>query len=119
MVRQSSKKIRINNKTIGLIQEMVERLVKQYAPQKVVLFGSYAYGRAHSDSDIDLLIIKETPERFLDRWITVRRILSDPQRKVGLDILVLTPREISERLARGDQFVAEIVKMGKVLYAAQ
>ena len=119
MVRQNSKKTQMNSKTVNLVHEMVEKLVKQYAPQKVVLFGSYAYGRAHSDSDIDLLIIKETSERFIERWVTVRRILSDPQRKVGLDILVLTPREISERIDRGDQFVEEIVKKGKVLYAAQ
>ena len=119
MVRQSSRKLQINNKTLDLVQEMVEKLVKQYAPQKVVLFGSYAYGRVNTDSDIDLLIIKETSERLIERWATVRRILSDPQRKVGLDVLVLTPREVSERLARGDQFVAEIVKKGKVLYAAE
>ena len=116
MVRQNSKKTQMNSKTVNLVHEMVEKLVKQYAPQKVVLFGSYAYGRAHSDSDIDLLIIKETSERFIERWVTVRRILSDPQRKVGLDILVLTPREISERIDRGDQFVEEIVKKGKVFY---
>jgi len=101
-----------------VIQRIVEKLVSGYAPQKVILFGSYAYGDPTPDSDIDLLIIKETPERFIDRWVTVRRILSDPKRMVPLETLVLTPQEVSRRLAIGDQFLAEIMEKGEVLYAA-
>ena len=101
-----------------VIQGIVEKLHAGYAPQRVILFGSYAYGNPRPDSDIDLLIIKETPERFIDRWVTVRRILSDPKRKLPLETLVLTPQEVSKRLAIGDQFVAEILEKGKVLYAA-
>lgn len=118
MVRQSSRKKPVTKKAPGFVQNMVEKLVNQYTPQKIILFGSYASGQAHSDSDVDLLIIKETTERFIERWVAVRHILSDPRRKVGLDVLVLTPQEVSERLARGDQFVAEIINNGKVLYAA-
>jgi predicted nucleotidyltransferase len=84
----------------------------------VILFGSYAYGNPRPDSDIDLLIIKDTSERFIDRWVTVRKILSDPTRKVPLETLVLTPQELSERLAIGDQYLAEIMEKGEVLYAA-
>ncbi len=101
-----------------IIQHMLEKLLTEYAPQKVILFGSYAYGNPRPDSDIDLLIIKETTDRFIDRWVTVRRILSDPQRTVPLETLVLTPQEVSRRLAIGDQFLAEIVEKGEVLYAA-
>ena len=101
-----------------IIQGILEKLLSGYAPQKVILFGSYAYGDPRPDSDIDLLIIKETPERFIDRWVTVRRILSDPKRKLPLETLVLTPQEVSRRLAVGDQFVAEILEKGKILYAA-
>jgi predicted nucleotidyltransferase len=100
-----------------VIQRIVEKLVSGYAPQRVILFGSYAYGDPTPDSDIDLLIIKETPERFIDRWVTVRRILSDPKRMVPLETLVLTPQEVSRRLAIGDQFLAEIMEKGEVLYA--
>ena len=101
-----------------IIQGMVNTLRKGYAPQRVILFGSHAYGTPRSDSDIDLLIIKETSERFIDRWVTVRRILSDAQRKIPVETLVLTPQEVSKRLAIGDQFIAEIMKEGEVLYAA-
>jgi predicted nucleotidyltransferase len=96
----------------------VEKLVANYAPEKVILFGSYAYGDPRPDSDIDLLIIKETSERFIDRWVTVRRILSDPKRRFPLETLVLTPQEVSQRQAAGDQFVEEILRRGEVLYAA-
>ena len=100
------------------IQEIIQKLIAEYAPTKVILFGSHARGNPRPDSDIDLLIVKETSERFIDRWVMVRRILSDPQRMVGLETIVLTPQELSSRLAGGDQFLAEIVQNGKVLYAA-
>ncbi len=107
-----------SRKTQEVIQDILEKLLAGYAPQKVILFGSYAYGNPRPDSDIDLLIVKETSERFIDRWVTVRRLLSDPTRTVPLETLVLTPQEVSRRLAIGDQFLAEIVEKGKVLYAA-
>lgn len=102
----------------AVIQGILAKLLTGYAPQKVILFGSYAYGNPRPDSDIDLLIIKDTSERFIDRWVSVRRILSDPTRKVPLETLVLTPKELSERLAIGDQYLAEIMEKGEVLYAA-
>ena len=100
-----------------VIQRMLERLVAEYAPKKVILFGSGAQGREDPDSDIDLLIIKETTDRFIDRWATVQRILTGTHRSLPVDTLVLTPKEIEERLAAGDQFIAEILEAGRVLYA--
>ena len=96
----------------------VEKIIKSYFPQKVILFGSSVKGRQHSDSDIDLLIIKDTKERFIDRWIKVRKIISDPGMRIPIDTLVLTPGEISERLIKGDLFIKEILPEGKILYAA-
>lgn len=99
------------------LQKLVQRLVAEYAPEKVILFGSYAYGQPDADSDIDLLIIKDTGERFIDRWTTAQQILTDRRRTVGLETLVMTPQEVQKRLAVGDQFVAEILNKGRVLYA--
>ena len=101
-----------------IIEGVLDKLVAEYAPEKVVLFGSYAYGNPGPDSDIDLLIIKQTSERFFDRCFAVRRVLSDPKRKVPLEVLVLTPQEVSKRLDIGDQFIAQILEKGRVLYAA-
>ncbi|MBI2487157.1 MAG: nucleotidyltransferase domain-containing protein [Deltaproteobacteria bacterium] len=107
-----------NNEVREIIQEILEKLLTNYFPQKVILFGSYAYGKPQPDSDIDLLIIKETSERFIDRWVTVRHILSDPKRRIALETLVLTPEEVSKRLAVGDQSLAEIIEKGELLYEA-
>ncbi len=99
------------------IQSILDKLVTGYAPQKVILYGSYAYGKPDRDSDIDLLIIKETTERFIDRWVTVQQILTGTHPSIPVETLVLTPQEMERRLAIGDQFVEEIITRGEVLYA--
>lgn len=100
------------------IDKIVRRVVDIYQPEKIILFGSYAYGEPDADSDIDLLIIKKTSERFIDRCTHVRKIVSDPRRSIAFEPLVFTPKELEERLAIGDQFIEEIVTKGQVLYAA-
>ncbi|GAI96927.1 unnamed protein product [marine sediment metagenome] len=99
------------------IQKILDKLVTDYAPQKVILYGSYAYGKPDRDSDIDLLIIKNTSERFIDRWVTVQQILTGTHPSIPVETLVLTPQEMEKRLAIGDQFVEEIINKGEVLYA--
>ena len=65
-----------------------------------------------------MLIIKETSERFIDRWVEVQRILTGMHRSIPVETLVLTPQEVEKRLAIGDQFIEEIMEKGEVLYAA-
>jgi predicted nucleotidyltransferase len=98
------------------IQRILLKLIAGYTPQKVILFGSQAYGAPDRDSDIDLLIIKETAGRFIDRWVEVQRILAGTHRGLAVDTFVLTPLELENRLAIGDQFMSEILKNGEVLY---
>jgi len=100
------------------LDKIVSRLVDTYRPEKIILFGSYAYGKPNADSDLDLLIIKKSSERFIDRWVNVRRIVSDPKRSISFEPIVLTPDEVKERLAIGDQFIKEIITRGEILYAA-
>jgi predicted nucleotidyltransferase len=88
-------------------------LVEQYRPQTVLLFGSMADEKTEEWSDLDLVIIKETDRRFLDRTKEVMQLLRP---RVGVDILVYTPAEF-ERLIRERIFVRdEIAEKGKVLY---
>jgi len=101
------------------VASIVHRLVENYQPQQVILFGSLAYGKPHADSDIDLLIIKETTISTLQRRVLVRRLLADPQRRVPISPLVLTPAELAQRLAWHDPFYQEIVQRGRVLYVQQ
>jgi uncharacterized protein len=92
----------------------VERIVHELIPEKVVLFGSYAYGVPTPDSDVDLLIILKTDAPSKNRsWAVSQLLLPRP---FPVDILVRTPQEIEQALVRGDFFVREILERGVVLY---
>ena len=95
------------------IERIVRRIAEGYRPIKVILFGSYAYDEPTADSDIDLLIVKDTPDRFIDRWVAVRELIADPKRRIPVEPIVVTPDELDRRLAKGDQFFQEIVARGK------
>jgi len=99
-----------------MIQAIVDRIVKEYTPEEVILFGSYAYGQPDQDSDLDFFIIKDTEKPPLKRRIELRRLLRDDRRRFPIELLVLTPKEVSDRLKFQDQFIQGIVDRGKVLY---
>ena len=99
-----------------IISDIVEKLIEGYQPDKIILFGSYAYGEPTEDSDIDMLIIKDTDKRRIDRCVEVRKLVYDPNRGIPFSPLVYTEREINRRLALGDDFVTEIMEKGGVLY---
>jgi len=101
-----------------LILKIAEKVKREYRPEKIILFGSYAYGKSDRDSDVDLLIIKETPERPIDRRVAVSRIVSDPKRLTPVEVIVLTPEEVTERVGIGDQFLKEILSKGEILHEA-
>lgn len=104
--------------TKKIIAKTVDKIKSSYRPKKIILFGSYAYGAPKPDSDIDFLIIKTTSDRPIDRRVMVRKIISDPKRRIPFEVIVLTPKEIQDRLNIGDQFIQEIIKNGEVLYGA-
>ncbi len=100
-----------------LLPVLVERIKNGYAPERVILFGSYAYGQPDAESDIDLLIIKETDKPFHKRWAEVCRLVSDLRRHVAFSPFVFTPEELNTKLEKNDPFFQEILQSGKVLYA--
>lgn len=99
-----------------MIKKMVEKLIKEYQPRKIILFGSYAYGKPEKDSDIDLLIIKNTDKRPIDRWVEVKKLLRETSKTLPVSPLVYTEKEIEERMAIKDFFIQEILEKGEVLY---
>jgi predicted nucleotidyltransferase len=107
---------KVNAHISRIISGLVARLIEMYQPERIILYGSYAYGSPDEESDIDLLIVKETKDRPIDRRIAVRRLVSDIRKKVPFSSLVVTPEELSNRLAIGDDFFIEITQRGKVLY---
>jgi len=98
------------------LSEIVEKLKSEYKPQKIILFGSYAYGNPREDSDLDLLILKNTNSRRVDRYVRVKKIIYNPNRRITISPLVLTPKELAHRLRMGDDFIKEIIQKGVVLY---
>ena len=100
----------------AILSEIVERLKSEYKPLKIILFGSYAYGNPKEDSDIDLLILKDTDKRRVDRFVWVKRIIYNPNHKIPVSPLVYTPHELEERLRMGDDFIKEIIQKGVILY---
>ena len=96
------------------LQRATDLIIRQYSPERVILFGSLAQGRVHEWSDIDLAIVKETPHRFIDR---IGDVLGLVRPTVGFNVVVYTPQEVAQMEA-GDHYfwVDEIIKKGKVLY---
>ncbi len=96
------------------LRPAIQRIVDELQPEKIILFGSYAYGKPNSHSDVDLLVVMKTDASLKERSWNVSRLLLP--RPFPIDILVKTPKEIEEALKAGDFFIKEIVTRGKVLY---
>jgi predicted nucleotidyltransferase len=95
------------------LARIVERL-RTLDPERVILFGSFARGDFHENSDIDLVVVVNTEERFIDRIGRVLEVLD--VRDFDISPLVYTPAEIEQMRARGNGFLAEVERDGKVLY---
>ncbi len=101
--------------TEDLLSYIINKIISSIHPEKIILFGSYAKGYANQDSDLDLLVINDSPQvnqevrREIDRILTGRRF--------GLDVIVRRPEEVAENLKDGNPFyLYHIFKEGKVLY---
>ena len=101
--------------TENLLDQMVQKIVNLFAPQKVILFGSHAWGTPQKDSDVDLLIIMESLLRPAQRSPVMS--LACRPRNLPVDFLVKTPTEIEYRLKIRDPFLKRILEQGRVLYA--
>lgn len=99
------------------IPEIREGIVKEINPEKVVLFGSYAWGTPTADSDVDLFIVKDTQKNIFERNREVGRIVFG--NKIAIDVLVYTPKQLERREKMGDPFVRKIIGTGKIVYEQQ
>lgn len=99
------------------ILEIRDRIVRNFNPIKVILFGSYAYGKPTVDSDVDILVIMNSRKRPSRRRYEVYTTCHVPF--VPMDVLVLTPREIRDRLTGFDPFLEEVLAKGRVIHERQ
>ena len=95
-----------------VIRRYARAIAEEFHPDKIILFGSYAYGTPNEDSDVDLLVVM--PARDLHaQAVRIRWRLAAP---FPMDLLVRTPQQIKSRLEDGELFTTTIVTQVKVLY---
>lgn len=97
------------------IKSLVNRIALEFAPERILLFGSHARAEAAADSDVDLLVVMPFAGRPVDMSVKIR-LQTRP--RFPLDLLVRTPEQIAQRLAMGDSFMRDILDKGQVLYEA-
>ena len=98
---------------IEQIKSYVAKISKEFHPEKIILFGSYAYGRPTPDSDVDLLVVMNDQKTFTRPSFEIRRRITPP---FPLDLIVRTPENIKKRLKMRDYFLRDVYKHGIVLY---
>jgi predicted nucleotidyltransferase len=102
------------NIPLAAIRRFARRIAERFHPEKIMLFGSYAYGKPHVESDVDLLVIMPAYD-VVNQAI---RICAAFERPFALDLIVRTPKQMERGLRDDDWFLREIVEKGKVLYEA-
>jgi predicted nucleotidyltransferase len=95
-----------------VIRDFARRVAERFQPDRIILFGSYAYGTPHADSDVDILVIMPA----YHQGSKAGRIRRECPAPFPMDLIVRTPETLRWRLAEGDSFHTEIVSRGKVLY---
>lgn len=112
---------KIINKIEDIQRDILERILQVEKPFKVILFGSYAYGRPDADSDIDLLVVldKDTfPRDFKERsknYLSISRLLREIEREIPIDLIVYTKSEFERFVQLGSLFSKKILKEGKAI----
>lgn len=95
------------------IRSLSRQIAQQFEPQKIILFGSYAYGTPSPESDVDLLVLMKSKLRNREQAAQIALAL---EYDFGLDLLVRSPEQFEKRIGLGDYFLRDIAKRGKVLY---
>src|SRR5437868_9962310 len=93
-----------------MIRRFARQVAERFHPEKIILFGSYAYGTPHADSDVDLLVVMPCRNQH-DQAVKIRLAVSRP---FAMDLIVRTPHNLAWRLAEKESFHTEIVTKGKV-----
>jgi predicted nucleotidyltransferase len=110
--KKVSKHTRIPMRTI---RALADQIARKFDPDEIILFGSNAYGKPNASSDVDLLVVMETPKGEFKTIMEISESL--PRLPFRVDIIARSREVINRRKNAGDFFLREITKKGKVLYA--
>ena len=114
-VLEKDHNLKTSRLTDDLINYIVDKIVCSIQPEKILIFGSYARGDSDQDSDLDLLVIKDSQQKNREIRREIDRLLTG--RRFGIDIIVRKPEEVAENLKDSNPFyLHHIFKDGKVLY---
>lgn len=94
------------------IKRFARQIAERFHPEKIILFGSYAYGKPHNESDVDLLVVMPASD-VVNMAIRIDLAFERP---FSLDLIVRTPKQIEMGFRDNDWFLREIVEKGKILY---
>ena len=97
------------------IKDLTAQIAREFKPDRIILFGSYAYGKPSNNSDVDILVVLRFKGKAVRKAIEIRNRVNAG---MPLDRLVRTPEQLAERLALNDWFMREIVERGPTLYEA-
>src|SRR5438309_12096190 len=97
---------------LRLIRRFARQVAERFEPEKIILFGSYAYGTPHADSDVDILVVMPCRNQ-IDQAVKIELACDPP---FPLDLIVRTPHNMEWRLAEGESFLTEVTTKGRVLY---
>jgi predicted nucleotidyltransferase len=103
------------NIPLAAIRRYARQIAERFGPEKIILFGSYAYGEPNEDSDVDLFVIMPAYD-VVSKAVQIRLAFESP---FPLDLIVRTPKQLERGLRENDWFLREIIEKGKVLYDAQ
>jgi uncharacterized protein len=108
----------INKRTripMKAIRAIAEHIAEKFDPDEIILFGSHAYGKPTAWSDVDILVVMDTPKgKEFEKSLEIRKSL--PLLSFGLDVVVRSRSVIEKRKKLGDWFLVDVTEKGKVLY---
>jgi predicted nucleotidyltransferase len=95
------------------IQELADRIAREFQPEKIILFGSYARGNPTPDSDVDLLVIMPFEGKSFWKSLEIENRINA---FFSLDLLIRRPDDTARRFAQGDPLIRDALEHGRSLY---
>ncbi len=103
----------INRKSNKIVKRFINLIIKKYNLKKIIIFGSFARGDYHKGSDLDLIIVGEFKERFIDR---IGKILELNNSDLEIDVMVYTEEELQKMIQEKRPFIEQALEEGIVVY---
>ena len=103
----------INRKSNKIVKRFINLIIKKFNLKKIIIFGSFARGDYHKGSDLDLIIVGEFKERFIDR---IGKIIELNDSDLEIDVMVYTEEEFQKMIKERRPFVVQALEEGIVVY---